>query len=165
MRLPRIAAIALLGTAATAASAANAFADDCHHPRVGHIKATPKVVWSGHNVKLSTKSCGREVDSAKATVRISGVRHTVWLKHHNHWGLSGWLHVPSTARTQQVAVWGHCDDGGRALKGSFHGRSTRSRSCTSAAGPGATRRPTTGATRRATTTTAGAAASGPTPTG
>jgi hypothetical protein len=116
MRLPRIAAIALLGTAATAASAANAFADDCHHPRVGHIKATPKVVWSGHNVKLSTKSC--EEGPAKATVRISGVRHTVWLKHNHHWGLSGWLHVPSTARTQNVTVWGHCVDG-PALKGAF----------------------------------------------
>jgi hypothetical protein len=115
MRLPRIAAIALLGTAAMGVSAANAFADDCHP---GHIKAAPHVVWSGHTVRLSTKDCNRWEGPAKATVKLDGVRHTVWLKHHTSAGLTGWLKVPRDTDTGKVNVWGHCQYG-PALKGAF----------------------------------------------
>jgi hypothetical protein len=97
-------------------SAANAFADDCHHRRVGEIEASPHVVWSGHNVRLSTEDCSE--GPAKATVKLDGVRHTVWLKHHTDEGLTGWLHIPRDTDTGRVRVWGHCDDGPR-LKGSF----------------------------------------------
>jgi hypothetical protein len=113
MRLPRIAAIALLGTAAMGVSAANAFADDCHP---GHIEAAPMAVKAGHTVQLSTESCWE--GPAKASVKFDGVKHTVWLNHHTDEGWTGWLKVPHDTDPGRYKVWGHCDDG-PMLKGAF----------------------------------------------
>jgi hypothetical protein len=113
MRVPRIAAIALLGTAAFGASATAAYADDSS----GRIETSPHAVLPGHVVRLSTESC-HWCGPAKVHLTIDDKRYNVWLKSHTSEGKTGWFRVPKDTDPGKVSVEGRCAHG-REVEGSF----------------------------------------------
>lgn len=102
MRVPRAAAVAMLGAAAFCVSAPVALADSS-----GQIEVAPHVVHPGEWVQVSTEDCHHS-HAAKVYVDIDQVKYTIWLNHHTDEGLTGWFWVPRDTDPGTYGVEGHC---------------------------------------------------------
>jgi hypothetical protein len=119
MRLPRFAAVALMGATAFCATVPAALADSS-----GEIEASPQAVHPGGTVQLSTEDCKTP---AKVSVVIDGKRYWIWLNHRTSEGITGWFKVPRDTDPGKYTVEGRCDDRdrdkcehhGREIEGSF----------------------------------------------
>lgn len=114
MRVPRIAAITVMGAAAFGVSAATASAGT---DRSGHIEASPHVVKPGHVVRLTTEAC-HSCGPAKVHVDVDAKRYWVKLAKWTEKGKTGWFKVPRDTDPGRYEVEGRCHHG-RAIEGAF----------------------------------------------